>query len=300
MKDFNGKVAVITGGASGIGYAMAERFAAEGMRLVLADIETGALESASERLRKSGTEVAIFETDVRYYEQLEALADFTARRFGSVHLLCNNAGVSITGPTWSQSMDDWRWVLDVNLWGVIHGVRAFLPGMLAHGEPAHILNTGSLASFNGIGGHAPYCASKAAVLGLSQSLYSEMKAMMTNVGVSVLCPGMVDTLIHRSWRNRPQDDQPWSDREFTNDDFMNGSEALQRSGISPAEVAKAALDAVRGDRFYIFTNEGSARYIDASAGRAARGENPFVFTWGEDRRAEEARGTPPWQAQQTR
>src|SRR5262245_12431713 len=183
MQEFRGKVAVITGGASGIGLAFARRFGGEGCRLVLADVEAGALEEAVSRLKSAGFDVAGKVTDVSRSSDVEELAAFANERFGHVHLLFNNAGVSITGPTWAMSDDDWRWVWGVNVWGVVNGVRAFVPGMIGHGEPAHVINTGSLASFNGNGDHAPYCSSKAAVLGVSQSLYSEMRAMMTAVGV---------------------------------------------------------------------------------------------------------------------
>lgn len=292
--DLRNKVAVITGGASGIGYAMAERFARDGMKLVLADIEDGALQQAAATLREGGAEVIGVRTDVARYADLEALAACAVAAFGKVHLLCNNAGVSITGPAWEFSLDDWRWVMEVNVHGVIHGVKAFLPGMLAHGEPAHIVNTGSLASFNAIGDHAPYCTSKFAVLGFSQSLYAEMKARKTNVGVSILAPGMVDTGINRSWRNRPEGDKPWSDREFADERFMAHSDAFQGAGIPATEVAERVCEAVRDDRFYIFTEEGAPAYVAATGGRAFTGENPYVTTWGEDRRSEAERGTPPW------
>lgn len=176
-------------------------------------------------------------------------------------------------------------------------MKAFLPGMLAHGEPAHVVNTGSLASFNGIGHHGPYCSSKAAVLGLSQSLYSELKALVANVGVSVLCPGMVDTRIHQSWRNRPPAHEPWSDREFADEGFMAQSNAFQGAGIPASDVAERVIEALREKRFYIFTNPGSERYVAGTAGRAALGADPFVVTWGEDRRPESARGMAPWSEQ---
>ena len=294
MKNVAGKVAVITGGASGIGYALAERLGSAGARLVLADVEPDALDAAVGCLRTAGHAATGLRTDVARLADVEALAAHAIGAFGSVHILCNNAGVSITGPTWAMSMDDWRWVWDVNVWGVIHGIKVFLPHMLAHGEEAHVVNTGSLASFTGVGGHAPYCASKAAVLGLSQSLYSEMQAMMTNVGVSIACPGMVATRIHQSWRNRPAGDRPWSDRETDDADFQARSDVFQGAGIAPEEIAESVLDAIRAERFYVFTNAGSDRYVAASVERAVAAENPFVVTWGEDRRPEDARGLAPW------
>lgn len=290
------KTAVITGGASGIGLAMARRLGNEGMRIVLADVERQALEAATAELKAAGVAVVGVPTDVTRYADLEALEAQAAAAFGKTHLLCNNAGVSITGPTAKLSLDDWTWVWDVNVRGVVHGIKAFLPGMLAHGEPGHIVNTGSLASFKGIGNHAPYCSSKAAVLGLSQSLYSELRATMANIGVSILCPGMVDTRIHQSWRNRPAQHVPWSDREFNDADVMMRSNQVQGAGIAATVVADKVVEAVYAGRFYIFTNEGSQRYVAGTAGRAALAEDPFVVTWGEDRRPESERGVAPWAA----
>jgi NAD(P)-dependent dehydrogenase (short-subunit alcohol dehydrogenase family) len=174
MHDLIGKVAVITGGASGIGYALAECFGQQGCHIVLADIEEESLSESVARLRRSGVDARGQVTDVANYDSVLRLRDFVDAIFGPADLLFNNAGVSITGPTWKMSPDDWRWVWDVNVWGVVNGIRAFLPAMLDRGKPGHIINTGSLASFNGNGDHAPYCSSKAAVLGLSQSLFSEM------------------------------------------------------------------------------------------------------------------------------
>jgi short-subunit dehydrogenase len=175
----------------------------------------------------------------------------------------------------------------------MHGIKAFLPHMLEHGEPAHVVNTGSLASFNGHGDHAPYCSSKAAVLGMSQSLYCEMKAMQTNIGVSIVCPGMVATRIHQSWRNRPAGDAPWSDREFANAEFMQRSNEFQGAGISPDAIAESTHDAILADRFYVFTGDRWQVILEATLGRAMRAENPFVMTWGEDRRPASERGWPP-------
>ena len=296
MKDLNGKTAVITGGASGIGLAFAERFGREGCRVLIADIEAGALDAAVDKLKAQGVDAAGHVTNVADYAAVESLEARARELFGRVHLLFNNAGVSITGPTWAMSLDDWRWVWDVNVWGVVNGVKAFLPDMLAHGEGGHVINTGSLASFNGNGDHAPYCSSKAAVLGMSQSLYSEMQAMMTGIGVSIVCPGMVATKINQSWRNRPAGDAPWSDREFASDEFRVFSDEFQGRGIAPEAIAESTLEAVLADRFYVFTGPNWPRFMEFTVGRALRAENPHVLTWGEDRRPEEAREAPPWQS----
>ena len=294
MKDFGEKTAVITGGASGIGLALAERFAAQGCSVLIADIEADALDLAVKGLRSKGFRAEGHVTDVADPASVEALADRAVALFGKVHLLFNNAGVSITGPTWQMSNDDWRWVWDVNVWGVVNGIKAFLPGMIAHGEDAHVINTGSLASFNGNGDHAPYCSSKMAVLGISQALYSEMKALETKIGVSIVCPGMVATRIHQSWRNRPEGDTAWSDREFADEAHRAGSDAFQGAGIAPAVIAESTLEAVREGRFYVFSGSNWQRFMEATLGRAVRGENPMVNTWGEDRRPLAEREVPPW------
>ena len=294
MLNFCGKSAVITGGASGIGLAFAHRFGREGCRLLIADIESDALDRAVAVLRAAGIDAHGYVTDVAKSDSVRALSAHATSLFGNVHLLFNNAGVSITGPTWAMSEDDWRWVWSVNVWGVVNCIRSFLPAMLAHGEDAHVINTGSLASFNGNGDHAPYCSSKAAVLGLSQSLYSEMKAMMTKIGVSIVCPGMVDTRIHQSWRNRPDGDNAWSDREFADMTVMAGSEAFQARGIDPAAIAESTIDAVRDDRFYVFTGETWPGFMSATLQRTMQGLNPMVMTWGEDRRPDALKELPPW------
>ena len=284
MKKLDGQVAVITGGAAGIGLAMAEAFGAEGMKLVLADIEQGALDRTVETLADRGCEVIGRLCDVSQFDQVEALAQAALERFGKIHVLCNNAGVSITGPIFKMSIDDWRWVYDVNVWGVIHGIKAFVPILMEQDEPAHVVNTASLASFNGTGDHAPYCSSKAAVLSLSQALYSEMAAFDTKVGVSVVCPGMVDTAINKSWRNRPKDDQPWSDREYADEGHVKASEQFQAVGVSPTEIAQLTLEAVKAGRFYVFNGARYGDFLERFLTPILKSENPPVQTWGLDLR----------------
>ena len=284
MRELNGKVAVITGGASGIGLAMAETFGAEGMRLVIADVQEDALDRAVERLRGQGFETLGVRTNVSDYAAVEALRDAALAAFGKVHLVCNNAGVSITGPTWEMSLDDWRWIYDVNVWGVIHGVKAFTPLLLEQGEEAHFVNTASEAAFNGIGEHAPYCSSKAAVVSMSQALRSELVSLATRVGVSVVCPGMVATGIHRSWRNRPEGDRPWSDREWNDPARRAGSDTFQGRGVLPEVIARATLEAVKADRFYVFHGETWPPYLQWTLGPILKAENPPVYSWGPDLR----------------
>ncbi len=290
MQDLNGKVAVITGGASGIGLALAERLAREGMKLVIADVQPDALERAEARLEEAGAEVVGVHADVAKFEEVENLARAALDAFGRVHVVVNNAGVSITGPTWKMSIDDWRWVFDVNFWGVVHGVRAFTPILIEQGEPAHIVNTASLASYVGIGQHSPYCASKAGVLSVSQSLRSELVAELHPIGVSVVCPGMVATDIHRSWRNRPQGDRPWSNREWNDPEVIAHANAIQGAGVSPELIADATLRAILEDRFYVFYGDFVGPYLDSLLTPILKAGEPPVITWGPDLRTPSASG----------
>lgn len=284
MQDLDGKVAVITGGASGIGLAMARAFGAQGMKLAIADIEADRLEAAIADLKSRSFEAVGVRTDVSRFADVEALAQATLAAFGKIHVVCNNAGVSITGPTWKMSLDDWRWIYDVNFWGVVHGIKAFTPILIDQGEPAHIVNTASTAAFLGIGEHAPYCSSKAAAVSISLALYSELIAADTKVGVSVVCPGMVDTQIHRSWRNRPAQDTPWSDRESADVDRRRETDAFQARGIPASVVADQVVEAVKAGRFYVFTSARWSEMIGRQKDILLSGENPPVYSWGPDLR----------------
>jgi NAD(P)-dependent dehydrogenase (short-subunit alcohol dehydrogenase family) len=283
MRDLNGKVAVITGGASGIGLAMAEAFGAEGMKLMLADIEAQRLAAAVEGLRAKGFDAAGHRTDVTRFAEVEDLARATLDRFAKVHVVCNNAGVSITGPTWKMSLDDWRWVYDVNFWGLVHGIKAFTQILIDQGEPGHIINTASEAAFVAIGEHAPYCSSKAAALSLSRALYSELIVSNTQIGVSVVCPGMVDTQIHRSARNRPSDDETWSDRE-TDEDRLKHVDEFQARGVPASQVAEHVLSALKENRFHVFNTDHWQAMIRRRADVILSGENPTPYSWGPDLR----------------
>jgi NAD(P)-dependent dehydrogenase (short-subunit alcohol dehydrogenase family) len=283
VKDFKGKVAVITGGASGIGYAMAEAFGAEGMKVVIADIEQAALDRAVPQLAGRGIEVIGVRTDVAKHGDMTDLAAKTVAAFGKAHLVVLNAGVSITGPIWEMSLDDWRWVYDVNVWGVIHGIKAFCPLQLGQQEEGHVVITASEAAFVGIGHHAPYCSSKATAVSLGLTLYSEMQAANAPIGVSVVCPGMVDTQIHRSWRNRPTEDQPWSERERDPETQVH-TDTFQARGVPPEEIASVTLEAVKEDRFYVFNTPHWREMIGNIRDRTMSGQNPWVQTWGPDLR----------------
>ena len=208
MEEFEGKLAVVTGAASGIGAALARRFASEGMRVVLADVEEGPLHDVAATLAADGAEVLAVPTDVSRGEDVDRLAAQTAAAFGPVHVLCNNAGVGAGGMLTDLTTSDWEWVLGVNLWGVIHGLRAFLPGMMAHGDEGHIVNTASLAGLGPAPLLAPYAMTKHAVVGLSSSLRIEAKRY--GVRVSVLCPAAIETPLLDSMNPADLKAVPWA------------------------------------------------------------------------------------------
>ncbi len=251
MRQFAGRVAVVTGAASGIGRAMVDRFAASGMRCVLADIEEGALSSAVAELRAAGAQVIGVPTDVSSAASVASLADAAIASFGAVHVLCNNAGVGGGTDFANISLDMWEWVLGVNLWGVIHGCRTFLPLLLEQDE-AHIVNTSSMAALNGHPlGVAPYTVSKFGVLGLSQNLYFEMAA--TNggrVGVSVLIPGLTRTRIFESMRNLPAPIAAPAPSSFAQTSRA-AIAGVWDDAMQPSLVADVVADAIREQRFYI-------------------------------------------------
>ena len=247
-----GKVAVITGGASGIGNAVAARAAARGMKIVLADIEERPLREAARSLSDNGADVLPVVTDVSEASSVEALRDRTLERFGAVHLVHNNAGVGGGGLLWTISEAEWRWVLGVNLFGVIHGIRTFVPLMVEQGE-GHVVNTASLAGLVSPPFYGPYSASKHAVVTISEILYRDLRIVGSKVGVSVLCPGFVRTRISEADRNRPQ----WAPAPPTNpaaEQVRAAAAQAVADGIDPAAVADSVLDAVRTNRFYILTH----------------------------------------------
>ena len=254
MKTFKGRTAVVTGGASGIGRAMAERFSREGMNVVLADIEQSALDGAVSEMRAAGAKVIGVTTDVSEFAQVEALAHRTVKEFGAVHIICNNAGVSAgPAPSWELTDADWRWVINVNLWGVIHGIRAFVPIMIKQDDEGHVVNTASLAGLVAMPTVAPYHATKFAVVATSESLYLEFLTTKSKLRVSVLCPAWVRTKIMDSERNRPaglSNDTPRAKSAFS-DEYRK---RIDVEGLPTEFVAEKVFEAVRDERLYILTH----------------------------------------------
>ena len=263
IKELRGKVAVITGAASGLGLAMAERFGAEGMRLLLADIDDERLHAAGQRLDAAGVEVQTLRTDVSKESQIAALADFAYDRFGAVHLLCNNAGVAVVGTSWERSTADWAWAIGVNLWSVVHGVRSFVPRMLDQGVEGHIVNTASMAGLVAPPFMGPYNASKFAVVAITESLRAELEMSGSPVGTSVLCPGWVNTRIHESDRNRPDALRNPVEREMTpeNEGIRTMMQTMIATGMHPDEVAGRVVDAIRTNDLYVLTHPEMAEGI---------------------------------------
>ncbi len=247
-----GKVAVVTGAASGIGLALARRFAGAGLSIVLADIETGALEVAEREIAELGVPTLAVVTDVSSATAVEALAQATVDRFGGVHLVCNNAGVGGFGDAWLGPIETWDWVLGVNLWGVIHGCRAFLPRLIASGG-GHIVNTASIAGlYPGIG--PTYDASKHAVVALTENLHFYAQTSMLPVGVSVLCPGFVRTNILDSGRNFAGDPAVLERDQIGEVTFTHAKRAIDE-GMQPAMVADQVADAIVAGKFWILPDK---------------------------------------------
>ena len=253
MDDFRGKVAVVTGAASGIGFGLARRFASEGMKVVMADIEEPALKSAADELEMDGAEVLAVVTDVSDHDAVQSLAAATFDRFGTAHVICNNAGVGTGGLAWEVSEAQWRWIVGVNLMGVVHGIQAFVPKLVEQGD-GHVVNTASAAGLITGPGMSPYYATKHAVVALSESLAADLAIAGSNVGVSVLCPEFVRTRINESDRNSPAD-VPTLDPSRPGAAGMRGVlDSLVASGIEPAEVADHVVDAIRSKRLHILTH----------------------------------------------
>jgi NAD(P)-dependent dehydrogenase (short-subunit alcohol dehydrogenase family) len=251
MRVFEGRVAVVTGAASGIGLALAQRFAAEGMKVVMADVEAAALDGAAAAVRATAPAVLATRVDVSRAEDVERLARETYAAFGAAHVVCNNAGVAVIGAVHEHSLADWQWVLGVNLWGVIHGVRAFVPRMLAGGDEGHIVNTASMAGLTTAPFMSVYDVTKHGVVALSESMYKEFEMTGAPLGVSVVCPGLIDTNIMRSSRNRPAELAEEGKAGPMAQAFGQGLADRLTTGYPPSEVAEQVVRGIRNRRFYI-------------------------------------------------
>jgi len=293
IRDLEGKVAVVTGGASGIGRAMGERFAHEGMRVVLADVRPPELDQTVGELRARGLEVSGVPADVSKPASVEALRDLTLETYGAVHLVCNNAGIGAgaEGWLWEHEENDWRWALDVNLWGIINGINAFVPTMLEQGDDGHVVNTSS-----GNGGISPlpgtpqYAVTKAAVVTLTEVLYAQLHEVGAKVGASVLFPGphMLRTGLFESWRYRPDElarNKPREKPPVTIDQYeqMMSDAGIDVQYTPVEEVAGRVVDAVRAGDFWILPpSERSDEQIRARADSMLKRENPtYLHEYGQ-------------------
>ena len=247
MQEFNGKVAVVTGAAGGIGRGLAQHCGQLGMSVVLADIDPGGLEKLGAELEELGVANLVMPTDVADAESVERLAEASFGEFGQVDLLFNNAGVLRPGNSWQQSVEDWQWHLGVNLMGVVHGLRSFVPRLLAQGSAAHIVNTASLGALLTMPTLAPYQASKAAVRALTETLHMELQKSNPEIGVSVLCPGPVATAMLDSANHLSvADDVPWAGQQ---------AEEQAMKTMSPARLARIVFEAICERRFWIFPHQ---------------------------------------------
>lgn len=274
-----GRVAVVTGAGSGIGRALAKHAAGEGMRVVIADVEFDALEETAAEVETAGAEVLVVPTDVSRADQVDKLANAAYERFGAVHVLCNNAGVFQAGVTWQRELADWEWVLGVNLWGVLHGIRSFVPRMLEGGEDGHVVNTSSLAGLITGAFSAPYITSKFAVLGLTECLAHDLRAQGASIGASVLVPALVDTKIAWSTRNRP--DEPPGEAQAPDHHLVEQAlrDMTTQRGRPPDEVAGLVFDGIRTGRFYITTSETTADMLRNRFDAVLTGGLPPMTDW---------------------
>ena len=264
MRDVAGKTAFITGGASGMGLAMARSFAKAGMKVVIADIEQAAREAAQAEFESSNAEFLVLPLDVTDRDAMKEAADATEERFGKVHVVCNNAGVAVGGPIDQMAYNDWDWVNKVNLDGVVNGIQTFTERMKAHGEGGHFVNTASMAGHLSIPGLSVYTGTKFAVVGISETMRADL--LPHDIGVSVLCPGLVNTNIFDSGRNRPEDLPGASLAPLVDPnagDLAAQLEQMRHTALDPAVVGDMVLHAIRENEFYIFTHPELEAMTDA-------------------------------------
>ena len=264
MKNVEGKVAFITGGASGMGLGMARAFAKAGMKVMIGDIEAGPAQKAVDELKGKGLDAACVQVDVRSLESVQAAAAQTLKTFGKVHVISNNAGVAVGGYSETCNTRNWHWVVDVNLWGVVHGLQAFVPRILEQDEGGHVVSTASMAGMVGLRGAGPYNATKFAVVGMMETFAADHRKH--NIDASVLCPGIVATNIGSSGRNRPEEYggavKP-SDKDSTAD--------MLAQGLAPDIVGDLVLEAIRENQFYIFTDPSLRHLIETRCQRIIAG-----------------------------
>jgi NAD(P)-dependent dehydrogenase (short-subunit alcohol dehydrogenase family) len=262
MREFSGRTAFVTGAASGIGLALGRAFAEAGMNVMLADVERSALDSAVNSLHHYGAKVRGIGCDVTDPGSVDAAAKAAFETFGHVHVVCNNAGVAAGGGIDNISLDNWRWVIDVNLMGVLHGIRSFLPHIRAHGEGGHIVNTASMAGMNGGLGFSPYTATKFAVVAMSEGLSIQLKPH--GIGVSVLCPSYVRTRIGESGRNRQPRYGETRPLDPASPSGQMVAEIARRieAGLDPSDVAARVLSAISEDALYVFTHPNMREEVD--------------------------------------
>ena len=278
MDSFSGKTAVVTGAASGIGFALAERFASEGMRVVLADVEEAALEAAVKRITGTGASAIGVVTDVSNADDVAALARRARSKFDGIHIACNNAGVFAGGLLWEESLADYRWMMDVNVWGVIHGIRTFIPIMLEQDTECHLVNTASMAALTAMPFAGIYHMTKHAVLALSESLYHELEINSDKVKVSVLCPELIKTGIVTCDRNRPPEYSKPGDvrdtdaRQLVMESINEGVEG----GIDPSVMADRVVAAIRSGTFYILSKDGWRDTANQRLDDIRVGRNPVL------------------------
>lgn len=258
MRDWTNKIAVITGAGSGMGAAMARRFAGEGMKIVVADIDLAAAESTVADVLAAGGDAIAVRADVSRQDEVQAMADRAWDHFGAVHVLVNNAGIVPSGryrQIWDFPLEDWRWSFDVNLMGVVHGIRSFIPRMIAEGVDGHVVTTASIAGLISGSGSPVYSAAKHAAVRATEALYASLKDMNSPIGVTLLCPGLVNTNIYRSERNRPDQLRPDQGIAEETPELQAIADSLYRSAISPEAVADMVFDAMQRRQFYLLTSD---------------------------------------------
>lgn len=284
MKEFENRVAVVTGAGSGIGSALADAFAARGMKLALADVETKALAETETRVGEAGAECFAATVDVREGKAVQTFAEAVRDRFGSIHVVCNNAGVAVGGHSWEHTVQDYEWVMGVNFYGIVNGIRSFVPILMEQEEPAHIVNTASMAGLTGAPGFAAYYASKHAAVAISETLYFELKEACPRIGVSVLCPELVRTRIGTSGRNRPHAESAsgptTAERELFEGSLLTFTSTAD---LLPREIANRVVEAIETRKFYVlppdsdpFIGVMEARFEAIQTGTNPGGEIPLA------------------------